>query len=73
MRKTRKHVTKTLEQCNLRLHQFLGLFDYVSRAHEMQFVRPSPVRVAIVSNFFQILVVASPGPYARRFLDLRKE
>ncbi len=59
----------------------LALLDYVSRAHEIE-IRPSSVvrrpsiRPSVCGidylwsycmDFFQILVVASPGPYAQTF------
>ncbi len=51
---------------------FLALLDYVSRAHEIE-IRPSSARLwhrlslSYCMDFFQILVVASPGPYAQMF------
>ncbi len=58
------------------IFRFLALLDYVSRAHEIEIrpssVHPSSVRPSVASycmDFFQILVVASPGPYAQTFLS----
>ncbi len=51
---------------------FLALLDYLSRAHEIE-IRPSSVSGIDYlwryrMDFFQILVVASPGPYGEIFL-----
>ncbi len=66
---------------------FLALLDYVSRAHEIE-IRPSSVRLSVrrpssicginylwsyCMDFFQILVVASPGPYAQTFFSFWKK
>ena len=58
---------------------FLALLDYVSRAHEVE-IRPSVhlwhrLSLSYCMDFFQILVVASPGQYCmpRHFLILKKK
>ena len=60
---------------------FLALLDYISRAHEIE-ICPSSVRPSVCGidylwsycmDFFQILVVASPGPYARTFFEFLKK
>ncbi len=70
------------------MHLFLALLDSVSRAHGMgllSVVRPSvrlSVRLSVCGidylcsycmDYFQILVVASPGPYARTFFSFLKK
>ncbi len=51
----------------------LALLGYVSRAHEIE-IRPSLAFYGIDSlwsycmDFFQVLVLASPGPYAQTFV-----
>ena len=55
------------------IHDFLALPEYVSRIK----IRPSSVRDidylwTYCMDFFQILVLASPGPYALTFFDLKK-
>ncbi len=58
--------------------KFLGLLelDYVSRAHETE-ICPSAGRLChnnqctnTRGDFFQLLFVASPGPYAQTFSNL---
>ena len=60
---------------NWNLNAFLALLDYVSSAHEIE-IRPSVHLSSVCGidylwsygmDFFQILVVASPGPYAQTF------
>ena len=59
----------------------LALLNYVSRAHEIK-IRPSPVNLpssvcginylwTYCMDFFQILVLAFPGPYAQTFFNLK--
>ncbi len=48
---------------------FLSLLDYVSGAHEIKICRSFVMR----PDFFQILVVASPGHYARTFFEFVKK
>ncbi len=53
---------------------FLGLLDYARRAHGMGSL--SGVCVAIISEHIMsryLSIVASPGPYPRRFLNLKKK
>ncbi len=64
----------------------LALLDYVSRAQEIK-SRPSSIRSSVVRlwhrlqmylwtycmDFFQILVLAFPGPYVQMFLEILKK
>ncbi len=63
---------------NWYFNEFLALLDYVRRAHEIEIHSSSVVRPSSVCgidylwsyrmDFFQILVVASPGSYPQKFI-----